>query len=195
MVEKKKQEELILEAKGFFEAYKKEIGESVRTKENVVHFSFSHLAEFSPILSERLIDAPQETLALLEDSLKETGLVKDPRIRFLELPKTSFLKIRDLRARHLDKLLWVEGIIRQASDVRPQVVNAKFECPTCGAILSVLQIDKAFREPPRCSCGRKGGFTLVAREWVDVQRIVIEESPDSLSGGEQPRRIHVFLQR
>src|SRR3989344_2187554 len=193
MVEKKKQEELILEAKGFFEAYKKEIGESVRTKENVVHFSFSHLAEFSPILSERLIDTPQEIVALLEDSLKETGLVKDPRIRFLELPKTSFIKIRDLRAKHLDKLLWVEGIIRQASDVRPQVVNAKFECPTCGAILSVLQIDKAFREPPRCSCGRKGGFTLVSREWVDLQRIVIEESPDSLSGGEQPRKIHVFL--
>jgi len=192
-MEKKKQEELILEAKGFFEAYKKEIGESVRTKENVVHFSFSHLAEFSPILSERLIDTPQEIVALLEDSLKETGLVKDPRIRFLELPKTSFIKIRDLRAKHLDKLLWVEGIIRQASDVRPQVVNAKFECPTCGAILSVLQIDKAFREPPRCSCGRKGGFTLVSREWVDLQRIVIEESPDSLSGGEQPRKIHVFL--
>ncbi len=28
---------------------------------------------------------------------------------------------------------------------------------------------------------------------VDVQRLVIEESPDSLEGGEQPRRINVFL--
>jgi DNA replicative helicase MCM subunit Mcm2 (Cdc46/Mcm family) len=28
---------------------------------------------------------------------------------------------------------------------------------------------------------------------VDAQRLVIEESPDSLEGGEQPRRINVFL--
>ena len=28
---------------------------------------------------------------------------------------------------------------------------------------------------------------------VDVQRIVIEESPDTLEGGEQPRRINIFL--
>ena len=28
---------------------------------------------------------------------------------------------------------------------------------------------------------------------VDTQRLVIEESPESLSGGEQPKRINVFL--
>jgi Predicted ATPase involved in replication control, Cdc46/Mcm family len=28
---------------------------------------------------------------------------------------------------------------------------------------------------------------------VDTQRLVIEESPDSLEGGEQPRRINAFL--
>ncbi|MBI3334364.1 minichromosome maintenance protein MCM, partial [Candidatus Pacearchaeota archaeon] len=31
------------------------------------------------------------------------------------------------------------------------------------------------------------------KEMVDTQRLVIEESPDSLEGGEQPRRINVFL--
>ena len=29
---------------------------------------------------------------------------------------------------------------------------------------------------------------------VDAQRLVIEESPESLSGGEQPRRMAIFLQ-
>ena len=80
-----------------------------------------------------------------------------------------------------------------ASDVRPQIVNAKFECPNCGAMLSVLQIDKKFREPSRCSCGWKGNFKIISKEMVDVQSLKIEESPDSLDGGEQPRRINVFV--
>src|SRR3990167_6976409 len=121
------------------------------------------------------------------------GLVKFPRIRVISLPKQNFVKIRNIRARHLNKLLWVEGIVRQASDVRPQVVSAKFECPSCGTIISVLQLEKKFKEPTRCSCGRKGFFKLVSKQMVDAQRLVVEESPEALVGGEQPRRINVFL--
>jgi DNA replicative helicase MCM subunit Mcm2 (Cdc46/Mcm family) len=28
---------------------------------------------------------------------------------------------------------------------------------------------------------------------VDTQRLIVEESPESLSGGEQPKRINVFV--
>ncbi|MBI2047312.1 hypothetical protein HYT26_04100 [Candidatus Pacearchaeota archaeon] len=81
----------------------------------------------------------------------------------------------------------------EQSSLSCQVVNAKFECPSCGTIISVLQVERTFREPSRCSCGRKGGFKLTSREMVDVQRIVVEESPETLEGGEQPRKISVFL--
>ncbi|MBX4212344.1 minichromosome maintenance protein MCM [Candidatus Pacearchaeota archaeon] len=190
---KKKQEELLLEAKKFFNAYKSEIGESLRSGERVVRLMFPHLLEFSPELTEALLQFPEDTTAILETALEESNLGKSPRIRYYDLPKTSFTRIREIRAKHLDRFLTVEGIVRQASDVRPQVVNAKFECPNCGAILSVLQIDKKFREPSRCSCQWKGTFKLLSKEMVDVQRLMIEESPDSLEGGEQPRRISVFL--
>ena len=193
MDKRKKHDELSLEAKNFFESYKKEIGQSIRAEEHVVHVSFTNLSEFSPLLSENLVEAPEETIEILESALEESGLIKNPRIRLLELPKTSSIPIRQIRAKHLDKLISIEGIVRQASDVRPQVVNARFECPNCGAILSVLQIESKFREPSRCSCGWKGTFKLISKEMVDVQRLAIEESPDSLEGGEQPRRINVFL--
>ena len=188
-----KRQDLEFEAKKFFEAHKKEIGKSIRQEENIVKFSFESLAEFSPVLSEKLLDNPEETLELLQNSLDETGLIKNPRIRLKTLPKSVNIKVREIRAKHLDQFIAIEGIVRQASDVRPQVVNARFECPSCGAILSVLQIDKKFREPSRCSCGRKGLFKLLSKEMVDAQRLIIEESPDSLDGGEQPRRINVFL--
>jgi len=190
---KKGNEELILEAKNFFNANKKEIGESIRKREKVVQISFNSLSEFSHNLSEKLIEDPEDTINILETALSESGLTEDPRVRLLDMPKTAEAKIRNIRAKHLDQFIVIEGIVRQASDVRPQVVNARFECPSCGAILSVLQIDNKFREPSRCTCQWKGNFKLLSKEMVDAQRLVIEESPDTLDGGEQPRRINVFL--
>ena len=131
MDKKKRQEELILEAKNFFDSYKKEIGQSIRSEDKTIRINFSQLAEFSPPLSDRLIESPEETISIIETALEESGLVKTPRARFIELPKTCFVKIREIRAKNLDQFLWIEGIVRQASDVRPQVINAKFECPSC----------------------------------------------------------------
>jgi len=190
---KKKQEEMILEAKTFFEANKKKLADTVRDGDNVVNINFSDLMSFSPKLSEDLLERPEEMTAIIETAMEETGLKDNARLRLLDLPETVKTPIRAIRAKHLDNLIWVEGIVRQASEVRPQVVNARFECPSCGAILSVLQIDRKFREPNRCSCGRKGQFKLLSKEMVDAQRLVVEESPDSLDGGEQPRRMNIFL--
>ncbi|MGV8152166.1 MAG: LAGLIDADG family homing endonuclease [Candidatus Nanoarchaeia archaeon] len=193
MAAKKNSEEFIIEAKSFFETYKKKIGESIRKGRKVVFIDFDDLSSNSPVLAEALIASPEESLNLLETSLEESGLIKGPRIRLNNLPETQKVKIRTIRANHLNQLIYFEGIVRQTSEVRPQVVNAKFECPACGTVISVLQTEKKFREPTRCSCGRKGQFTLISKSMVDAQRLVIEESPESLTGGEQPRRMPVFL--
>ncbi len=192
-VVEKKGEDLLSEARNFFNFYKKEIGKSIRAGKNVIFVDFDDISSFSHILAEQLISSPEEIFQVLEVALEESGLVSQPRLRLSNIPEMQFIKIRNIRAKHLNQLISVEGIIRQASDVRPQVINAKFECPACGTIISVLQIEKRFREPSRCSCGRKGQFHLVSKEMVDAQRIVIEESPESLTGGEQPRRMSVFL--
>lgn len=188
-----RKEELLTEAKNFFDAHKKELGHSLRGENNVVMINFMQLAEFSSELSKEVQENPEETLSLIEKAIEESGLAKSVRVRLNNMPESHMLKIRNIRSRNLNELILIEGIIRQASDVRPQVVNAKFECPSCGTVIAVLQIDKKFREPPRCSCGRRGGFKLMSKEMVDTQRLIVEESPEALSGGEQPKRINVFV--
>ncbi|MFH1327134.1 MAG: ATP-binding protein [archaeon] len=188
-----KKEDLIIEAKKFFDFYKKEFGDSLRKGTNVIYLDFLKLTEFSNILSEQIITDPEDTLRLIEQAIEESGLTSNVRVRLQNLPKSQEMKVRNIRSKNLDEMIVVEGIIRQASDVRPQVVNAKFECPSCGTIIAVLQIEKKFREPSRCSCGRRGGFKLISKEMVDTQRLVIEEAPESLSGGEQPKKINVFV--
>ena len=194
MEQKKGAEELIAEAKLFFETYKKEIGRSIRENKKVILVDFDDISGFSPELAEELLASPQEILGFFEIALDEMGIIKKARVRLLNLPESQKVKIGHLRAIHLNKFLSVEGIVRKASDVRPQVTIAKFECPSCGTVISVMQVEKKFREPTRCSCGRRGQFKLLSKEMVDAQHMVLEDSPDSLTGGEQPRRINVFIQ-
>jgi len=188
-----KQEEMLVEAKNFFNAHKKELGTSVKGGGNIIRIDFSDLAEHSTELAENIILKPEETFQLLELALQDSKLVENPRVRLNSISKTQEVMIRNIRSKHLGQLISIEGIVRQASEVRPQVISARFECPSCGTIISVLQIGKKFKEPTRCSCGRRGGFREINKEMVDAQRIVIEESPDSLEGGEQPKRMNVFL--
>ena len=188
-----RQEDYLNEAKGFIDYYKKNLASSLRDENNVVFIDFLSLSEFSADLSDEILKSPDEALRYLEIAIEEMGLAKNVRVRLTNIPESQSVLIRNIRAKHLNEMIVLEGIIRQSSDVRPQVVNAKFECPSCGTIISVLQMEKKFREPSRCSCGRRGGFRLFSKEMVDTQRLIVEEAPDMLSGGEQPKRIDVFV--
>lgn len=193
-VENFSQDEVLIDAKEFFESHRKEIGRATKEGNKVVHISFDELSQHSPTLSELLIDKPEEAVQNLEVALEELEWApNNARARLMSITPTQEILIRNIRAKHLGKMIGIEGIVRQASEVRPQVTNAKFECPSCGTIISVLQIDKKFREPTRCSCGRRGGFKEISKEMVDAQVLIIEEASDNLSGGEQPKRMTVFL--
>jgi replicative DNA helicase Mcm len=175
--------------------YNKELTEAIKKGRRSLVIDFAELSKFDVELSEQLLNEPLEViqnaeLAILQMDLQTENPIK---VRFTNLPESHKIEIRNIRSIHLDSFMVIEGIVRQSSDVRPQVVSAKFECPTCGNLISILQLEQQFKEPTRCSCGRKGRFKLVAKELVDAQRIVIEESPETLEGGEQPKRLSVFL--
>ena len=173
--------------------YQKEIHSVINKGKKSIVLDFKLLAEIEPDLAEDLLDAPEDTIKSAELSLEHFDIKKDFRVRFKNLPKTQEITIKDIRSEHLDKFLTFIGIVRQASDIRPQVVSARFECPSCGNVISILQIDTKFKEPMRCSCGRRGKFRLLNKDLVDAQRLIVEEAPEDLQGGEQPKRLAVIL--
>ncbi|MEK6904004.1 MAG: minichromosome maintenance protein MCM [Nanoarchaeota archaeon] len=174
--------------------YEKELNETTRKGLTSLVLDFKKLSEFDIELSEDLIEDPENTLKAAEVALQGFDLItKGIRVRINNLIDSQKIKIKDIRAVNLAKFVSVEGIVRQASDVRPQVVSAKFECPSCGSTMTMLQLEQTFKEPTRCSCGRRGRFRMLSKELVDSQRIVLEESPESLIGGEQPKRLSIFL--
>ena len=175
--------------------YKKELHEAISKGEKFLIVNFSDLGKFNIDLAQEIIENPEDTVKAAEIAIEQFDFqnVKNFKLRFKNLPKTQQNKIRDIRSTHLRKFIQVSGIIRQKSDVRPQVTSARFECPACGATMTVLQLDSKFREPSKCGCGRKGKFKILSTEMVDAQRIVLEEAPEELEGSEQPKRINIFL--
>ncbi len=169
--------------------------EAIRTGRNTLAVDFELLAQFDPELATMLLDEPENTLKACEIAIEQLEGQKSFSVRFRELPGAQRMPVRDLRAKHLSRFVQLTGIVRQKTDVRPQITSARFECPSCGNIISVLQLESKFREPNRCGCGRKGKFRLLSKELVDAQKIVLEESPDDLEGGEQPKRLNIFLRK
>lgn len=180
----------------FEEVQKKELLEAASSGKASIAVDFAKISAFDARLAVDLLDYPEDVIKAAELSIREVELptgLKGFRVRLYNPPQSQKLTIREIRSNHIGKLLVVEGIVRRKSDVRPQVTKTDFECPNCGRIISVLQTEATFREPRSCSCGRKGNFRLLEKELVDAQSMVLEENPEMLEGGDQPKRIGVFL--
>lgn len=176
--------------------YYAEFLEKARKGEKFLNIDFSLLSEFDPKIAEELLEEPEEILKIFESALTTFDVEQDVRrtaVRVKNLPETQNIVIRNIRSKDIGKFLQIVGVVRQKSDVRPQVTSSKYECPACGTIISILQLDSKMREPTKCGCGRKGKFKLISKELCDAQSITLEEAPEDLEGGAQPKRLKLFL--
>ncbi len=189
--------EQITRYQDFFQThYETKLANHVQQERHAIIVDFSTLAQHDVELAEHTLVDPENFLKAAEIAIEQFDFGKEntvKRVRIKNLPNSQSLYIANIRSKNLDHFITIEGIVRQASEVRPQVTSAKFECPSCGQTMAVLQLEAKFREPTRCSCGRKGKFRLLSKELVDAQHLKIEESPENLQGGEQPKRLSIFL--
>ena len=172
------------------------IDNQIRIGKLFIIVDFMNLLQSDLELAELLLENPEEMIKAAEIAAVEcdiSGTIKKFKVRFSNLPSSQDFLIRNVRTANVKKLYTFTGIIRKKTDVRPQMVNGKWECPSCGNIISILQTEKARREPTRCGCGRKGKFTLISKELIDLQSITLEEDPAMLEGGVQPKRMFVLM--
>ncbi|MGB7533894.1 MAG: minichromosome maintenance protein MCM [Halobacteriota archaeon] len=163
---------------------------------------FADMDTYDPNLADMLLEEPDATIASATQALREmdipTGVTLDEaNLRIIKLPRK--LKIRDIRSGDIGKLAGIDGLVTKATEVRPRVVEAVFECPFCGHIFSVEQTGgRQFKEPRECEgCDRKVQHfkLLVDRcKFANTQKIRLQESPEELRGGELPQAIDVNLE-
>ena len=131
---------------------------------------FSNLSEFSLDLANELLDSPEETIKAAELALKELD-INNPRARIIHLPATQRRDIWEIRKDDIGKLIAIKGVINKSSSIIHVCTSAKFECPNCGSIINILQPESDFKEPSKCTCGRKGKFNLLSKELSDTIKL------------------------
>ena len=175
-----------------------ELREQIRKGHNFLIIDFAKLAEYDPDVATLLLEDPSDVLTafiiVAKDFISSMGREQQNELvfRFKNLPRSSVVPIREIRTKHIDTLIVIEGVVRQKSDVRPKTVSTRFECPACGNIILMLQLDTKFKEPTSCGCGRKSKFKLISKAQEDVQWMTIEETLESISG-DRAKKIKVVL--
>lgn len=191
--------EVIQKFKEFIEnEYYEELMEHFRTGKKYLVIDFKLLNKQDRKLGELLLDRPEEAMKGAELAIFEFEIPKNLeyfKIRLKNLPNVNGIDIRAVRCDDIGKMHSFEAVIRRKSDVRPLVTKITYECPSCGNIISILQIDKKIRKPTRCGCGRKGKFTENFRDRIDAQSVTLEEIQDNLPSGTQPKRIQALLKQ
>jgi replicative DNA helicase Mcm len=171
--------------------YGRKISKAIKKGESFF-IDFKDLDLQEQALADELLNNPQDTLAAFKTAYEELEFSLIPR--FINLPGTSIVKVKNIRTKNLNKLIQIEGIVRQASEVRPASAAIIFECPACAQKIDTPQDSNRVKEPKRCpNCGRMGKFTVSDKVLEDTQRIIIEESPEKMEGGEQPQRMDIIL--
>ncbi len=177
--------------------YQKEFFDAANKGKKSVVIDFSVLDKFDPKLADKLLNDPAPVLESAR-SAAELMDIPDNRgfiIRFKNLPEQSNIRIRSLRSEHIGKFICIDGIVKRASEVKPEVSVAEFECPECGERIFVEQKERVLTYPRVCessTCSNKRGFKLVGKKLHDMRWLVVEE-PFEIASGEKPGQINCYL--
>lgn len=103
------------------------------------------------------------------------------------------LKLKDMSAKHIGKIVSVEGTVIKTDTQYPFLQKAAFQCQRCGHITLVEQNSLKTEEPYVCeeeTCGKKGPFNLIQEEstYIDAQEIEIFDYADDGFKYENDRR-------
>ncbi|MFC6724899.1 minichromosome maintenance protein MCM [Halobium palmae] len=178
------------------------LAQNYPNEQRSLYVDYNDLYTFDPDLAEDYRSQPEQLQEYAEEALRLYDLPADVSLGQAHVRLTNIQEHIDIRGirvhdNHVGTLVSVQGIVRKATDVRPKVTEAAFECQRCGTMTYIPQSDGSFQEPHECQgCERQGPFRVNfdQSEFVDSQKLRIQESPEGLRGGETPQSIDVNVE-
>ncbi len=179
------------------EEYNKEIYKAAED-ENPLLVDFEKLDRRMEDLSSMLLEKPEYFMNVADEAVNGIDLPARVRIRFFNLSDTAVISISDLRSKHIGKFISIEGIIRRASEIRPEIVAVDWKCEECGSIVRYPVKGTFVSKPFRCvnvidgkGCEGKR-FSEADKVMIDTRWATIEE-PFELTEGEKPSQVNVLI--
>ncbi|MHA1576364.1 MAG: minichromosome maintenance protein MCM [Candidatus Thorarchaeota archaeon] len=167
---------------------------------------FQDLISFDNVFIALASETPSKFIETVNSALVAVLRVEDPD--YVSSIDTTLFKariinysehvaLRSIRSKHIGKLLRVSGLMMRASEVKPLLVQAMFQCRICDEKIPQTQEEGRYTEPARCPlCDKKTPMRLLSQEsqFRDWQKVRIQESPEELPPGQMPRSLDVILE-
>lgn len=183
--------------------YKKNIERLVEEypEKRSLFVDFREIEHFDYELADELLAQPDYILKGAEEALKgidvpTLGIEEfKPHVRIFNLPEDKQAVLRNVSSEHLGKLISVEGVIRQMTDVLPRLKSATWECRRCGNKYKEIQPAQDIKQPWICGNCKHKEFSLIPEEsdFEDYQKISIQEPLELIRGSEQPTTIDIYV--
>ncbi|MBL7160539.1 MAG: helix-turn-helix domain-containing protein [Candidatus Aenigmarchaeota archaeon] len=171
--------------------YDKELVSAAHADE-ALEVDFQLLDKYSPEMAELLLEEPTSFFEIVEEAMQGIELPSPVSVRFCNIPESTIIPIRNLRSKHIGKFRAVEGIIRKASEIRPEITALIWQCPECDNEIEVERKGNFIGKPYSCECGNKLGFRQKGKNMIDMRWVMIEE-PFELTEGERPSQVNLVL--
>lgn len=163
-------EEQIAQFKEFFETYyHSKIADNATKGKKRVTIEYNDLSKFDKELALLLLEDPEEVLKAAEIAITQMDF-EGIKVRIRgDIPDPYKIRLRDLRAKHLNQFLTVEGTIETKTDVGVRMSASRFECPSCANIINVIQLEAEFKEPTNCL--KKGTKVLTPSGYKPIEKV------------------------
>ncbi|PSN83932.1 hypothetical protein B9Q13_05645 [Candidatus Marsarchaeota G2 archaeon ECH_B_SAG-G16] len=211
--------------------YKKRINEMVANHERSVVVEFEHLIDFDYELAKTIQEFPDYAMPALKKALLEALKMIDPEyaaeiyeyavrnqqlrgvetfeeaasliplnVRF-KLPQSSLIRLRDLGAQHVDRLVLVEGVALRVAVSKPFLVIPVYRCMRCGFVQTgIVGLTEVFA-PTKCPrvseegqrCNGPMALDSSSSYSINHQRMLLQERQEELVGGVLPRGVQALL--
>eukprot|EP00811_Abedinium_folium_P003372 NODE_130_length_3565_cov_11.236184.p1 GENE.NODE_130_length_3565_cov_11.236184~~NODE_130_length_3565_cov_11.236184.p1 ORF type:complete len:897 (+),score=351.11 NODE_130_length_3565_cov_11.236184:113-2803(+) len=179
-------------------------------EENQMHLNvnYRHIQQWSPPLALWVAEYPLRILPILRETLMTEADRRFDTYRQIRKTDENELAvgindfplkdpIRELCTWHLNKMVWVRGVVTKRSAVFNQVKRLHLKCAKCGFPSGPFDVqdEKEFRPGACVECQSKGPWMVHRQKtlYQNHQKITLQESPGGVEPGKMPRSKEVIL--
>eukprot|EP01147_Barroeca_monosierra_P008323 gene8323-869_t len=189
--------------------YVNEIDEMKNRDETTMFIDYNHLMTYEEELAGSILSNYYRYEEHLRDAVRDFIISKYPQLekddkdhpRQFYVAFHSLPVVDNIRAMKTDKvghLCCIYGTVVRTSSVHPELLFGTFQCLDCTTVISNVPQDFRYTEPQKCknpSCNNTQRFKLLIdqSQFVDFQKVRVQESADEIPSGSMPRSIDIIL--
>jgi len=170
-----------------------------------IHVNYDDLNIFDTELMNYLLEYPKRAIKAGEEAICDLVPPESNvplSIRLINVPEKTMINIREIRAKHMGKMVTIRGLVKKVTAVRPETIFARYECLRCRSQFDEEQDSMVMAPPLECDkdrggCGRSASSTKFkfipeTSVYMDSQKFHIQELPESSPDG-PPQSIPVKI--